>query len=196
MEDSTKEIENIREAYRKLMFYVGKCTSDYQKIEDHLPLLFSEASLQSEDVALQIFGLGKGLETKLSMVTAVMLDRDEQLSDLWFILKQEIKWAFDQRNIVAHSVLATWGGVQRIDFDDDGKAIFGPRDPEAGLVMIKGQFDRDKMRKVGDLKDISDRIEPIFDRLMILYLMLQGKKLPGHLKSKWDHVTVKNWPEK
>ena len=190
-EDPDEQARNIRAVY----FYVGQFLTRYQSIEDVLLGVFSRALKGPPERAKLIFSEAKGLESKLKMISAAMIDCDPDTSSAWEDLRCRIKASFDHRNQVAHStgLIVGRGIVLQADEESGDVKFAGYREPKSEFKLQKNtksgevHWDETMLMQARDTADI------LFSNIVGLMQRLDGEPVTKHLLRNWNHEAVKGW---
>jgi hypothetical protein len=173
---------------RRMRFYaqIGQCVTTYQSVEDYLPELFAAALGGGDKKALAIFAVVRSLEAKLDIITAALVDRDEQYRKRWAELIRRIGAAASARNQIAHATpvnnAGTFGPIQ-ISFDSEK-----PTERRIAPRIAAPRMELHKRTRGGetvwttDLMSLEYRqTKKLLRHLIALAMELRGETPPEHL---------------
>jgi hypothetical protein len=159
-------------------YWIGRCVTRYQAIEDYLVDIFRKSSNLSDLSADRIFKTAQGVERKLELISAVVSEREAD----WERLRTRIAGAAHLRNQIAHSG-PTYGGQQI--------TIIRNTDPDTpAKVVISGKphFTLRKLTKSGEqiltieqLKESCQEFDKLFKNLIAFVHILENLEVPEHL---------------
>ena len=194
-DDDPKEVER---SARAVYFYIGQFLTRYQTIEDSLLGLFKIALSGSEDRATRIFNQVNGLESKLELVSAALLEKDDDFRSVWSELRTRIKLCFDNRNQIAHSTAFTAGRGLMIVFDEEKKetAIAGYKQKYTQLKLEKKTKSGAVVWDEKMLMAVRDDAYRLHSHVVAFNQALKGQKVSQHLVSDWGNEVVSLWQGK
>ena len=177
------------EAQSKFYKMIGLCVTRYQQIEDRLQPIFQASLEHSEEASSMIFGVARGLESQLALVSAAVIDRDAIFAELWGDLRPRIKGAADNRNQIAHSTTLLKG--RGIVIGDDG--FLGYNEPAS-------QFQLEKSTKSGKIYWNTERLleeyealDELSRHLTVFFRLLVDGAIPANFRDWWAHPNLKEY---
>lgn len=194
-QNAEEDFSIFEERYRKVFYFIGQCLTRYQTIEDTLYDAFLVTATCSNMMAASIFEVANSVESKLKLITAATIDRDNCISDLWSDLRPRIKAAADLRNQIAHATPVQVGRGVVVEFDHDSgeSRILGYRSKNSDLQLEKRSRGRMSNWTLEDLQNARDKMQGVWVNLITFNRIAAGQAIPAHFKKAWDHPTVQSW---
>jgi hypothetical protein len=163
---------------------IGHCVTRYQAVEDYLPELFAAALGGNAGKAVAIFAVARGLEAKLNLVSAALIDADKQHQSRWADLLRRIASAAMARNEIAHARPAH--RVEITAFVSRGSQV----SPKAPVLSTRRMELRKRTRGCETVWTANlmaaehQRTDKLFCHMIALAMELRGEKPPAHLLEK------------
>jgi hypothetical protein len=101
-DDHSVKIETFETHRVRFYALAGYYVTHYQALEDSLAVVFASALRCDQQKALAIFACIRGLEAKLNVIAAALLNEEKILQELWQELTKLIKASSDKRHDIAH----------------------------------------------------------------------------------------------
>lgn len=118
-ENEKKKEENLRIDRGRFFALIGHCIISYQQIEDYLLEIFINVVGIDRDRASGIFMVARGLDAKISMISAAISNQDKLHIERWNNLAKRIRRSFENRNQLAHGAASFGGSVIEIRTSSD-----------------------------------------------------------------------------
>ncbi|WP_237479242.1 hypothetical protein [Lichenibacterium dinghuense] len=184
--NSPKSPEMVALLQQRMMFFsqAGQCIIEYQGVEDHLENVFAAALSGPKNRADAIFAIARGLEAKLSLIDASLLNADAAYRTRWQELKRRVTQAAASRNQIAHSRPVSTSDPIFVEVSNDpekpGKA-WGGGNPR--VEIWKKMKNGDAKWTSQDLREEFLRNKRLYTHVLVFEMDLRGAPVPDHLRN-------------
>ena len=163
------------------LFYalIGHCVTQYQSIEDYLETIFCVAIGTDREKSNAIFGVVRGLEKKIEIISAAFIGAESAVRAKWDRLSSRIAAAANARNSIAHSNPIFVGSSSAV-FDGDSIRIVEVHTPR--FELHKATKAGKKVWAIGSLREEHGRSRDLYLHLIGFVRELRGEPVPEHLR--------------
>lgn len=180
-EDHEAVVAEFEKESARFYALIGHCVTRYQSVEDYLPEVFAAALSGDAKKADAIFGIARGLDAKLNMISAALTGADQALTLRWNSLLKRVTEAAEARNQIAHARTVHNGGLVGVaggTGNAPGKA-FRLKPPR--MELRKGKGPNEMVWTLDLMIQEAERSSKLFGHLIAFTKTLKGETVPPHL---------------
>jgi hypothetical protein len=178
--DDADDIDEFAKHRSRFFEPVGYCVSHYQTIEDYLADMFAIALGGNPSRAAALFNVARGLEAKIQMISAALLNADKERQDQWQLLRRRVWAAAEARNQIAHARPTQFAKI-RVYLDKKLNATRVKKNESSRMELRKYTKAGHVVWSNEMLHAEAKRNDRLFRHLIVLAKQLKGETPPAHL---------------